>query len=142
MSNTTFDPLTIAPAVAAGAVPKDHASARKQESLVLPLIVGVTGHRDLRAEDVPQLEAMVRKIFDEIQQQMPHTPLVVVSALAEGADRLVARIALERGHRLVAPLPMTPKVYATDFATQESQDEFHELLGQAEPSFVVSEDRV
>jgi hypothetical protein len=109
---------------------------------VLPLLLGVTGHRDLRAEDVLQLEARVREVFDEVQRQTPHMPLLVVSALAEGADRLVARIALERGHRLVAPLPMPPEVYETDFATQESREEFHALLARADPWFVVSEGRV
>lgn len=29
----------------------------------IPLIVGVTGHRDLRPDDLPQLEQQVRNIF-------------------------------------------------------------------------------
>ena len=31
----------------------------------LPLVIGVTGHRDLRAEDLPKLEAEVARIFAE-----------------------------------------------------------------------------
>ncbi len=142
MSNTASDSSTIAPAFERGAKPGGHDPALQRGSLVLPLILGVTGHRDLRPEDVPQIEARVREIFEGVQQQAPHTPLVVVSSLAEGADRLVARIALQRGHRLIAPLPMAPDVYEEDFTSEESKGELRELLASADPWFVVSEDRV
>src|SRR5262249_56005815 len=43
------------------------------------------------------------------------TPIVVLSALAEGADRLVARVALAHGAYLIAPLPMPLEEYRRDF---------------------------
>ncbi len=139
MSSATSGAPMTAPAPVTGAKPADHAWAAEQRSSVLPLIVGVTGHRDLRSEDVPKIEAMVRKILDEVQEQAPHTPLLVVSSLAEGADRLVARIALERGHRLVVPLPLPPVAFEEDFDGDGSNAEFRELLNRADPWFVVSE---
>ena len=31
---------------------------------VIPFVIGVTGHRDLRPDDVPALETAVRTVFD------------------------------------------------------------------------------
>ena len=59
----------------------------------LSLVIGVTGHRDLCPEDREALEARVRAIFVELQNRYPATPLVLLSPLAEGADRL----AVQRG---------------------------------------------
>ncbi len=100
----------------------------------LPLIIGVTGHRDLRAEDTPRIEGAVRSEFERLEQLYPTTPFVLLSALAEGADRLVAKVALEQGMRLIAVLPMPISVYETDF-DEPSRKEFYSLLQAAEHFF-------
>lgn len=97
-----------------------------------PLVVGVTGHRDLRPEDLIQLRKLVGVQLDELLMRSPDTPLMLLSPLAEGADRLVARESLERGARLVVILPVEQKSYEKDFETEESLNEFHELLRKAE----------
>src|SRR4029077_4400357 len=104
----------------------------------LPLVVGVTGHRDLRPEDLAPLAACVRQVFETFQAKYPHTPLIVVSPLAEGADRLVAHVALEIGLRLVVPMPLEAEDYKKDFTDAASVAEFDALRGCAESSFVVS----
>lgn len=96
----------------------------------LPLVFGVTGHRDLREEDTAALEARVETIFRDFLARYPHTPLLLLSPLAEGADRLVARVALQCGVRLLSPLPMPREEYVRDFSP-ESQREFDALLKQA-----------
>jgi hypothetical protein len=81
----------------------------------LPIVIGVTGHRDLRSEDVPALEGIVRRILLEVRTSHPHSPLILLSPLAEGSDRLVAKVALEAGLRLVVPLPLAHDLYEQDF---------------------------
>jgi hypothetical protein len=98
----------------------------------LPLVLGVTGHRDLRDGDRPALEKLVRDVFLELRQRHPATPLLLLSSLAEGADRLVARVALDFGARLVVPLPLPRPLFERDFTTPQSQEEFAELLARAE----------
>lgn len=98
----------------------------------VPLLLGVTGHRDLRKEDLRALGEKVRTIFRELRAALPRTPLVVLTPLAEGADRLVARAALEEGARLYVPLPMPRALYETDFTTPESRAEFDELFARAD----------
>jgi hypothetical protein len=99
-----------------------------------PLVFGVTGHRDLRAEDIAGLEARVREILLGFRKQYPATPFILLSPLAEGADRLVARVALEQDirARLVVPLPMPQSAFEADFTAAGSLAEFHELLGRAD----------
>lgn len=101
----------------------------------LPLILGITGHRDLRPEDGAALEARVRAIFEDLRKRYPDTPLVLLSPLAEGADRLAARVALDCGARLIVPLPMSQAAYERDFQTPSSVVEFRELLCRADRSF-------
>src|SRR5262245_46872451 len=85
----------------------------------LPLVIGVTGHRDLREQDVPRLEQEVAAVLAGLRRDYlrgdKETPIVVLSALAEGADRLVARVALQLGAQLIAPLPMPLDEYRRDF---------------------------
>ncbi len=103
----------------------------------LPLIVGVTGHRDLRPEDTHTLEGLVRRLIEDVKNAHPHTPLLLLSPLAEGSDRLVARVALELGVRLVVPLPLPLDLYEQDFASEASLAEFRRLLGRADSSYVL-----
>jgi len=67
-----------------------------------------------------------------LRQQAPvGGRLQVISPLAEGADRLVARLALEHGAQLIVPLPLPRDVYAQDFSDSASVAEFSDLLGRA-----------
>lgn len=109
-------------------------SSASRGILPLPLVIGVTGHRDLREEDREPLEKRVRQVFAELQRDYPHTPLILLSPLAEGADRLVARVALtmKKQIRLIVPLPLPQELYEKDFQSKASLDEFNKLLQQAE----------
>lgn len=102
----------------------------------LHLRVGVTGHRFI-GEDASVIAAAVRNALGQIDiRRRPGTPatpveLTVVSALAEGADRLVARQAMQRGASLEVVLPLPREDYLADFMSEESKAEFQALLGRA-----------
>lgn len=96
------------------------------------LVLAVTGHRDLGRRK-KKVAALVRSELERIARANPDTPVVVVSSLAEGADRLVARLAKEvLGARIVAALPMPASAYEKDFASAASRREFHSLLKSAD----------
>lgn len=105
------------------------------------LWIGVIGHRELPSD--PMLVERVHEVLGRIRHSLPAsdaTPvrLGVVSSLAEGADRLVAREVLaEEGALLEVPLPFLRDEYLRDFTTQRSRDEFTELLGRASVVTVV-----
>jgi len=99
----------------------------------IPIVYGVTGHRDIPESDVPILYAAVRDFFrDEVRGKYIHTPVVFLSALAEGADRIAAHAALEVGCKLGVFLPFATDEYLRDFESESSKAEFRELLTQAE----------
>ncbi len=112
----------------------------KSQQLAIPATVriGVTGHRLLANE--PLVRARVREALQQLDAILAHTPhhLVVVSPLAEGADRLVAEEVLAwppaNGDppRLEAVLPLALDDYLTDFATADSKNAFRALLARAE----------
>ena len=87
----------------------------------VPLVFGVTGHRDLRPEDIAPLRAAVRQWLMDYRAAFPTTPFLVMSCLAEGADRLVAEEALSiPSTQLVAVLPLSTKDYEADFEKPSS----------------------
>lgn len=108
---------------------------------LLPFVVGVTGHRDLRSEDIPELERQVTSILKKLSDENGNRPLTLLSPLAEGADQLVARSALDIGARLVVPLPMRRELYEKDFCDPKVLEEFRRLLSLADDSFVVETGR-
>lgn len=101
----------------------------------LPITIGITGHRDIRDEDIPSLRDSVTKILKEISTKCPSSPLIVLSALAEGADRVAAHTALETGARLVVPIPFRRDLYERDFTSEASKQEFASLLDRSERWF-------
>jgi hypothetical protein len=100
-----------------------------------PLVIGVTGHRDLRGEDVPRLKEAVGQVIKKLKKDWANTPLILLSALAEGADRLVAEVAIELELRLIVPLPMPRHLYEMDFSTTESKRDYEKLMARAEHQF-------
>jgi hypothetical protein len=63
---------------------------------------------------------------------MAPVPLGIISSLAEGADRLVAWEVLRDPEAVLeVALPLPPHEYISDFTTQASRKEFHDLLGRA-----------
>ncbi len=93
--------------------------------------IGVTGHRKLAdpAALIPAVREALRGITERLPGAGAEPRLLVVSALAEGADRLVAREVLTHpGARLEVALPQPPEAYLADFGTAESEAEFTELL--------------
>jgi hypothetical protein len=111
----------------------------------LALSIGVVGHRPNRLPDASRerVVAEVSRVLDALAGEAkaaqkhyahvfsPDTPqFSLVTALAEGADRIVAEAALTRGFALHALLPFPADAYKTSFEESESVAEFHSLLGR------------
>lgn len=97
-----------------------------------PLVVGATSHRNLVVDEIPALRRLVRELFSQLRGQFGPLPLQVLSALAEGGDRLVAEEALDLDAQLVAVLPMSAERYARDFVEPRSKAQFENLCNRAE----------
>jgi hypothetical protein len=98
----------------------------------VPLVIGVTSHRNIPAHEVDLLRQRVRELFVQLQHDFPALPLVVLSALAEGGDQLVAEEALAVGARLIAPLPLPRELYVEDFRHPATHVSFAALCARAQ----------
>lgn len=106
--------------------------ALKEFAGQVPLLFGVTGHRDIVDEDVPYLRNCVRDLLRDYRSRFPKSPIVFISALAEGVDQIAAEVALEvDGVRLAAVLPMPQSEYARDFSAPHVRARFERLLSKA-----------
>jgi len=95
------------------------------------ITIGVTGHRFLA--EVEKLTTSVDSALAKIERVFGDPKMQVISSLAEGADRLMVVQALARGKAaLIVPLPFPEDEYLTDFSSETSKEEFHQLLAQAE----------
>jgi len=95
------------------------------------LTIGVTGHRDLLADEIPALKNKVREFFLQLKNDFPDLDLQLISPLAEGSDRLVADVALELGVGLIVPLPMAQAEYERDFSSPAAVEAFRGSLEKA-----------
>jgi hypothetical protein len=96
----------------------------------IPTVVGVSGHRVLA--DAERIIAGIDAALDTIEAAFGGRPLWVLSALAEGADRIATQRVLARGGKLEAVLPLPRADYEADFATDVSRREFAALLREAD----------
>jgi hypothetical protein len=107
----------------------------------IPVVIGVTGHRNID-DDEATLRALVITELKSLQAAYPNSPFVILSSLAEGADRLVTGLTMsEIGADLVAVLPMPVDDYLEDFKTKASKDAFNGLLEQAAGVVLPPEDQ-
>jgi hypothetical protein len=102
-----------------------------QRGYAVPLMVAVTGHRDLHPGEILLIRQRVREFLCEMRDSYPGRPVAVMSPLAEGADRLVAEEALALGMQLHVPLPMPRALYVQDFHSAESVAQFEALCASA-----------
>lgn len=113
--------------------------------------IGITGTRNLTNSE--KIALSLQTFFTSTYQEafdsdgrhaissLTATPveLTLISPLAEGADRLAARVALQcTGTRLEVILPIVQEDYCADFHSNDSRNEFLELLALAQRVSVAS----
>jgi hypothetical protein len=108
-----------------------HIDGVTTDDSALPLVVAVTGHRDLVDAEVAAIRERVQCFLAGLGKRYPDRRLQVMSSLAEGADQLVAEIAVNLGVELVVPLPMRKDLYLQDFQSAPARARFESLCGQA-----------
>jgi hypothetical protein len=101
------------------------------------LTVGALGHRTIEQPDV--IIRAVDQALDMIMSAFKATKITVVSSLAEGADRLIARRCMALpDSKLIAALPLPAEEYSQDFISPASVQEFQSLLNDADDVIVLS----
>lgn len=96
-----------------------------------PVVLGVTGHRNIDIADAA-LVALVEAECLRLSRAYRGASFVILSGLAEGADRLVVEVAQRTlAADLVAVLALPEKMFLIDFEAKESRVHFAALLEEA-----------
>jgi hypothetical protein len=98
--------------------------------------IAISGHRlnQMPESERPRIHSQIAQCFDIVEAAAVEAAggrpprFTLVSAIAEGADRYAADLALARGWRLVRPLPFDPERYEEDFADAASKEHYQRLL--------------
>lgn len=106
----------------------------------IPITVGVIGHRDLSPQDEQRIGRDIRAIVESYCARFPHSGVLLLSALAEGADQLAVRVCRDLpGVRVMAILPMPLEEYAEDFAPGPARDGLLACVADSEWTVPVDE---
>lgn len=99
---------------------------------LVPIYVGITGHRDIENEE--QIMDQIITILKRILQQYPSSPIVLLTPLAEGTDRVAAKavnkMRLPRISYSVL-LPMNENEYKATFSDETSINAYEHLKKKA-----------
>ena len=105
-----------------------------REDACIPVVIGVTGHRQIRKQDESAIRAAVVSELQKLRAICPHSPFLMLSSLAEGGDLLCADAAEELGIPLAAVLPRERSDYERDFG-EEGKKRFSHHCARAEQVF-------
>ena len=106
-----------------------------EQEATIPVVIGVTGHRLLDAGDRVAVAASVKAELERLQSLCPHSRLMMLNSLAEGADLLCAEIGESLGIPLIAVLPRQQADYQLDFSPS-GKEQFLRQCSRADLVFV------
>jgi hypothetical protein len=119
----------------------------------LLLRLGITGARDLPADQSARIQAQLGEVFASVKLEMqrlsslnqvadcyaheagapPSPKICLITPLALGADRMAARQALDQGCEIYVPMPFPQEIYEQDFAVRDDQDNDQDKYPAAKP---------
>lgn len=112
---------------------------------IIPIIVGVTGHRNIVDEDKPEIKAQIIESLKDIQKlckgkknEGEYTPVIMLNAFAQGADMLCAEVAFELGIDVYAVLPCSIEKYKESFDLHKTTAK---KSGASEQELLAAKDR-
>lgn len=109
----------------------------------IPIVLGVTGHRNIVKDDYPQITQAVENGFNKIIElttsNKGQTPLVLLTGLAQGADMLVTDVAIKLGVPYVAVLPCELAEFKLSFDDTEALSRLDDYIANAQDVVIVGD---
>src|SRR5438105_13876472 len=106
----------------------DNPSTSAVQPVNVPILVGVTGKRKRRLDELGVSEALVRtklrRAFALLQQLAPNSPKLLLCGMADGVDEIAARLVIDErqqfaGWRVIGLLPLPEEAFLDDFSEGE-----------------------
>lgn len=104
----------------------------------IPVVIGVTGHRNIDGRDKDELKREVAAALSEIRSACSggsgegNTPVIMLNAFAQGADMLCAEVAFGMGIAVYAVLPCSEEKYIKSFTDAEDAEKLRSYLAKSE----------
>lgn len=99
---------------------------------VRPFFIGLIGHRLLAESEVPKIQEAFDNFLAEILSLFKFTPIVILTSMAEGADRLIFHSRYRDSVKICGILPLNFADLVKDFSSGSARKEFQELLDQTD----------
>ena len=109
-----------------------HDYSSKTLEPTVPFFVGVIGHRQLRLEEIPRLQQEFDSYIESLLASLKVTKIIVLTGLAEGADRIPQASQYREHFSICAVLPLSKNEYVEDFPSKKERAAFDEALNQCE----------
>lgn len=98
----------------------------------IPIVIGVSAHRNIDKAFYGEIQSQVGEFLDEILKLCPHSSIYMLTGLAQGGDLLCARVAKEKGIKIIVALPFEtldgiPYDNESDFGNEDLH-EYRELI--------------
>ena len=106
--------------------------ASASEQFKIPFLIGIAGHRNLVASELPAIRAAVLSLLTRIVRLDPASRPTLLCSMADGADLLAAEVAHELGIPILALLPYARALCRADLPTDAERALFDRLLVGAE----------
>jgi hypothetical protein len=98
----------------------------------VPLLIGLIGHRELSPIEEPKLQMIFDEYIEMYLTKYENSQIVVLSSLAEGADRLVFSSRYRPKIKIIAVLPFSVDEYRKDFKSTEERKNFEAVLSDCD----------
>jgi hypothetical protein len=105
---------------------------RENDHFKIPFMIGVVGHRDLVAQEIPQIRAAVIELLERLCAENPDVPIRLLCSMSAGADLLVAEVAAEIGIDIIALLPYSRRLCRAALTTEKDGATFDRLCDMSE----------
>ncbi len=102
------------------------------QSQLIPFTVGLIGHRKLLPQELDRLVTEFDDFLAELFGSFKHTPILLLTSLAEGADRIALRSRFRDSLTICAVLPFEVEDYRSDFQDAHSLKDFEDSLSRVD----------
>ena len=99
-----------------------------QNPQLVPITVGLIGHRKIKDAELDGILAQFDGALAELLDHFRHSPIILLTSLAEGADRIALKSRYRDLISICAVLPFPLEEYKKDFTSKDSIAEFERAI--------------
>lgn len=101
---------------------------RWDSSCEVPMFISISGHIDIPDRCIPDAVSALENLLSDLRTSFKNTRLILMSALAEGADIIASETALKMGINVAPVIPYDIETYLSGFSSDNYVNRFRKIL--------------